>query len=137
MHKLEDLVSDDIKLSIKDPYCIIFDGHAIIQILPQSSTLRTTFRQMADRFMCYIVNGSKSARHIHVVFDTYKENSIKNQTRLKRGQILENKKVHNRPDAAILKDWKSFLSVGKNKQGSHTTGKTGKVRELDTGRSRP
>ena len=30
-----------------------------------------------------------------------------------------------------------FHNGSNNKQGSHTTGKTGKVRELDTGRSRP
>ena len=119
MHKLEGLLTDSSTHFIPDCDCIIFDGHAVIQMLQAPTALRNSFRQMAERFFRHIVLSKQKYRgikQIHIVFDSYLPNSIKSQTRQKRGEESGNNQVHIRPEAAIPKDWQKFLSVGRNKE---------------------
>jgi hypothetical protein len=125
MHKLEELLPENIR-DLDSADCVIFDGHAIIQMLPfPASTENATFKDMAAHFMNFVHSvartvGARTLGQIHVVFDRYLPKSIKSQTRQKRGDfaafdadtagnyhvVLEGK-VHANKDV--------FLSRSKNK----------------------
>ena len=64
--------------------CRIYDGNAVIQMLPGPSGV-DTYQDMASRFFGYILNSSGGALVMHIVFDKYLPDSIKNQNREKRG----------------------------------------------------
>jgi len=117
MTMLEDLLPNKIT-QIHKADTMIFDGMAIVQSLqPHSEHL--TFKNMAENFMNHSL---KLARHvtnvknIHIVFDRYRNNSLKTQTRNRRGDRAASSAIHIHGDLAIPKDWKSFLSIGKNKE---------------------
>ena len=88
MEKLEFLL--DPTLIVKDidaVDAIIFDGMAVIQMLkPVVSPVKTTYSDLASIFWSYVLNKSQGINTIHVVFDRYFENSLKSQTREKRGE---------------------------------------------------
>ena len=94
--------------------CVIFDGMAIIQMLkPVSSLIKPTFRDLAHMFWTHILNKSEGISAVHVVFDRYLENSIKTQTREKRGdQSLLTANIQ--PHMKVL-DLKKLLASSKSK----------------------
>ena len=110
MCKLESLLENKI-VSIKSADCIIFDAMATIQMLPlPTQTLKISFSDMAKQFLQCILQCSRaiqSVTQIHIVFDRYKENSLKLQTRQKRGDTGA---------SPIPKEWKKFLARGENKE---------------------
>ena len=119
MHKLETLHEGKIT-SVQSPDCIIFDAMAIIQMLPTPSKPgKVTFLDMAEQFLHHILQASraeKSIDQIHIVFDRNDENSLKQQTRQKRGDTGIQHKIHIQSEIAIPKEWKKFLTRGENKE---------------------
>jgi hypothetical protein len=72
---------------------------------------------MAQKFFSHIMHkrlsiGGNDITQLHVVFDKYNEDSIKNMTLEKCGQ-MDGHSYHVLPDVAIPQNWKQFL--GKNK----------------------
>jgi len=86
MHKLESLIPGDKITAVNNVDSIIFDGHAVIQMMPQPTHMMT-FNELANVFMRYIINSSKAvgSTQTHIVFDQYYETSIKQAVREKRG----------------------------------------------------
>ena len=80
---------------------ILFYGHAIIQSLPTSHLPKSTFKDMADACMSHIMSHSINTASLQVVFDRYLENSIKRQTREKRGASHSAQVYHIQLDVAI------------------------------------
>lgn len=119
MHKLESLHENKI-VSVQSADCIIFDAMAIIQMLPMPTrTLKVTFIDMAKQFLQYVLHSSRaihSVAQIHIVFDRYEENSLKLQTRQKRGDTGTSHKIHIQAEIPIPKEWKKFLARGENKE---------------------
>ena len=97
MRKLESLLANKI-VSIQSADCIIFDAMATIQMLPlPTQTLTISFSAMAKQFLRCILQCSRavqSVNQIHIVFDRYKESSLKLQTRQKRGDTGASHKIH-------------------------------------------
>ena len=91
MCKLESLLENKT-VSIQSADCIIFDAMATIQMLAlPTQTLEISFSDMAKQFLQYILQCSRaiqSVTQIHIVFDRYKENSLKLQTPKKNAVIL-------------------------------------------------
>lgn len=122
MHKLEEIVTDEIKRKLEVPVdAVIFDGHAVIQALPPPpcSPLQATFLDVAKGFHSYIKGASKNisttVTQVHVVFDRYLENSIKSQTREARSAGKSKRTYKVRGEAKVPPDWKQFLAVAENK----------------------
>ena len=122
MHKLEELIPGDKVTAIPSCDAVVFDGHASIQMLGAPTSLgKISFKDMAGRFISHILHSSTttSATHVkqvHVVFDKYVEDSIKAQTRAKRGE-RQGQIYHIKGDGPIPQNWKQFLSDGQNKAG--------------------
>ncbi len=99
----------------------MIDGHAAIQMLGTPPSLgKTSFRDMAERFLSHVLQRSTSTspevnQQVHVVFDKYLEDSIKAQTRGKRGEG-QGHLYQVRADVAIPPNWKQFLTHGANKR---------------------
>ncbi|KAH3897357.1 hypothetical protein DPMN_021545 [Dreissena polymorpha] len=116
MHKIEGLLTDVLH-DIEKPDTIIFDGTAIIQSIVIQSE-QSTFKDMTTLFENYIVSTSrkyKSVQQIHIIFDTYSENSLKEETRRRRGDYESSSKVHVHSNLKIPTTWKKFLSSLANK----------------------
>lgn len=54
---------------------------------------------------------------IHAIFDKYEEDSIKSQTREKRGALASAQVHHIMLEVAAPRNWKQFLLRGMNKAG--------------------
>ena len=72
-----------------------------------------TFLLVAERV--FEVVASTGSRHIHVVFDVYRELSIKNVERLKRVSTSDGVHYKNLLPAYKVKSWNKVLSVTANK----------------------
>ena len=84
LHKLEELVTYDILKADPEADCLILDGHAIIQQLPESTSVHVIFSEKACKFMDHVLHLTKSATSIHIVFYKFEKNSIKEHTWVKR-----------------------------------------------------
>lgn len=92
--------------------CKIFDGAAVVHALPTATV--TTFNSYAEEiFIPFIVSHLQSTKRVDIVWDKYKENSIKNTTREKRGKGQRRKVTE---DTKIPANWKGFLQDNSNKK---------------------
>ena len=115
MQKLEDLIPGEKVTSIDPSDAIIFYGHALIQILLLPGGMeKVTFRDRALNILSQM-HGSGIVQQIHVVFDRYNVDSIKNTTREKCSAGTHAQKYHVQLGGEVPKTWKVFLSQGENK----------------------
>ena len=91
----------------------VIDGavHVVVQMLNPKTA--STFREyVATVFIPYVTSQLQSAQRIDIIWDTYKDDSLKSCTRDRRGSGA-------RPRVAlsvkIPPNWKSFLRVNENK----------------------
>ena len=78
VEKLEGLTEPETVLrSVKDVDSIVFDGMAIIQMLPvPTSAAKSTYDGMASLFWKHVLCVSEGIPAEYVVFDRYLENSL-------------------------------------------------------------
>lgn len=115
LEKLEGLVRNETVPSVIEGVdCIVFDGMAIVQILQPPSGSKPTYQQMAANLWKYILSCSQGIQNVHVVFDRYVSNSLKTQTRQKRGETLGSAPVAIQQHMQIG-DWKRLLTSGRSK----------------------
>ena len=62
-------------------HAAIIDGMAAIQ---KAKANGSTFQQVADKLLQFIISGSRLAHCIDIVFDVYRDSSIKNAERVRR-----------------------------------------------------
>lgn len=108
IHKLEDKVEP--LQNISGEHAMIFDGMAYVQ---QSQITNKTFGQLAMDLLIRILSAGARAARIDVVFDEYRDLSIKNveRSRRSRGQLLFKRIL----STAEIKQWGLFLSSNENK----------------------
>lgn len=88
----------------------IIDGAVIVQILEPG--MATTFKEYADfMFKPYILKQLEAVQRVDVVWDVYREDSLKSTTRERQGTGTRRRVTSSK----LLKNWKSFLHVGDNK----------------------
>ena len=97
--------------------CVIIDGPALIQSIgrPDSSL---TFGDLADVFSASVMkNFSTCCIRVDVLFDRYKELSIKSSTREQRARNSRPIRcvIHNR-EVKLPYSWKQFISLPSNKE---------------------
>jgi len=90
----------------------IIDGMSLVQKLAVGG--QTTFRMIASSLLSMALRESPQSKRIDIVFDTYREISIKNAERSIRGQV-PGVQFSDIRAAQLVKQWKKFLSEVKNK----------------------
>lgn len=106
--------------SLSKADCLIIDGHAEIRALPGPPLNgRATFRDMATKFSQHVLKDAQYmfAMNVHVIFDRYMEDSIKRQSREKRGDFASAGQIQIvLPSAPAPNNWNDFLKIGYNKE---------------------
>ena len=80
LHKLEKKL-DPVE-SLQSDYVNVIDGMAFIKKLIVKSN--ATFEETSEKLLDEILKTRKNASQIHIVFDVYKTDSIKNAERIRR-----------------------------------------------------
>jgi len=95
---------------IPQPCGRIFDGMVMVQKIRGD---QKTFAQLANSMMSMVLHEGTNSQRIDVVFDVYRNNSIKNHKREKRGSESGHKVRNFKTDK--IHQWRTFLSNSKNK----------------------
>ena len=108
LHKLEGTVSP--LSSVSGEYTFIVDGMACVR---QIKVAKMKYGQFAITLLRYIIGLAKTAERIDVVFDVYKDISIKDVERNRRshGEL----KLSQIVSSADIKQWSQVLSSNENK----------------------
>ena len=91
--------------SIPQPSVCVIDGMALVQRLKGD---QKTFAAVAETLLCRVLNEGGSSDRIDVVFDDYREKSIKNAERENRGEGSGSEYRNIQADHKI-KQWRKFL----------------------------
>jgi hypothetical protein len=90
---------------------VIIDGAVAVQML-NPGTART-FQEYSDTvFKPYITKQLEHAKRVDIIWDVYKDDSLKSGTREKRGKGTRRRVL---PSTTIPRDWHLFLRVDENK----------------------
>ena len=90
---------------------IILDGAVVVQML--QPTAASTFEEYFDSVVAlYILRQLEDVKRLDIVWDVYKDGSLKKVTREKRGSGQRKKILLS---TRIPSDWKGFLRVVENK----------------------
>ena len=99
--------------TIKDVDSIVVDAMAIIQMVAvPTSAAKPTYDGMASLFWKHVLCVSEGIPAVHVVFDGYLLNSMKSQTREKRGDDMSRLTSVHIKGKMNIPDWKSSLVNG-------------------------
>ena len=90
---------------------MVLDGAVAVQML-NPRTARTFQEYFDTVFMPYITKQMENVKRLDIVWDVYKDNSLKAGIREKRGKGICRRVL---PSTAIPSDWHSFLRVNENK----------------------
>ena len=83
---------------------------AVVKKLKVKSNV--TFKEMSEKLLDEILKTSRNESQIHVVFDVYKTDSIKNKKRIRSSGQLHFRTI---VASQKIKQWNQFLSSGDNK----------------------
>lgn len=116
LEKLESLLdSNSYSMTASSPVdCYVYDAMAVVQMIQPQSGVKTTYQMMAASFWKYILAHRQGAKQVHVLFDRYIPDSLKNQTRLVRGETLSSGPVAIQSNM-LIGDWKRVMSSTKSK----------------------
>ena len=106
---LDDLSPSQTK--IHDATCIVLDGAAIKQLMKPAAA-KTFDEYVQQVFIPCIYSQLRSMSRVDLVWDTYKDDSLKGTARAKRRKGVRRRVVGN---AAAPGNWQNFLRVDSNK----------------------
>ena len=118
LEKLEKLIQpESVVRTVSEKDTFVSDGMAIIQMLQApASVAKPMYNDMASLFWKYSLSASGGVQNIHVVFDRYIENSLKLQTREKRGEDLSRSTPAHIQGKMNIPDWESSLASSRFKR---------------------
>ena len=97
------------------PSCLIIDGQALVFSIGKAENC-STFGHLADKFIESVMWQGRSYGRIDVVFDRYRVNSIKENTRSRRTKNLKPiRKLIEHRDVPLPQNWSNFLASPENK----------------------
>ena len=95
--------------------CLIIDGQALVCALRKPKGIKT-FGQLADIFVHSVLSQGHQYARIDVVFDRYRVNSIKENTRNRRTKTKKAiRKMINGRDIPLPENWDNFMACKENK----------------------
>ena len=97
--------------TIPEPSATIIDGMSFVQKMKGNDQ---TFSQLAESVLTHILHEGVMSHRIDVVFDTYREDSIKNAERSNRG-TTRGTQLRNMASAHRIQQWRKFLCSSPNK----------------------
>ena len=97
---------------IPQPSACMIDAMALVQRLKGD---HKTFSAVAKSLLCLVLHEGSNSKRIDVIFDVYKENSIKNAEREKRAAEFGNE-FRNIQSEHKVQQWRKFLLNAKNKK---------------------
>ena len=97
--------------TIPEPSATIIDGMSLVQKMKGNDQ---TFSQLAESVLTHILHEGVRSHRIDVVFDTYREDSIKNDERSNRGSTT-GIQFRNMAPGHRVQPWRKFLSNSANK----------------------
>jgi len=111
---LEQASNKEVKLvgNDQDITCMVLDGAAIVHML-NPGTSETFSDYCINVFEPYVDNLLRSVKRIDIVFDCYRANSLKADTRESRGS---GQKIVVQMDTKFPRKFKEFLTVNENKE---------------------
>ena len=108
---LKDVVTSQERTNNPDVQVIILDGSATVDMVRPGYT-KTFFDYASQVFLPYIVSLAQHASRVDVDWDKYHPESLKAETRSKRGTGVRRGVA---PSTAIPGKWKEFLRIDENK----------------------
>lgn len=98
------------------PSTLVIDGQAFVMTLGQPSDCNT-FREYADKFVRALLAFGKHFQRIDIIFDRYRDMSIKSTTRQKRTRgYTPIRRAIEDGSVPLPKNWSNFLALEKNKE---------------------
>ena len=109
---LEDVIEehDDTTPSVE---VVVLHGPAIVHML-KPAVARTLREYAQDMFLPYVEHKLDKTQRVDVMWDDYRPDSLKAQTRDMRGKGIRRRVEPNRPNA-VPKNWAEFLRNNENK----------------------
>lgn len=106
---------ETIDITSKESASIIIDGQALVVAIGKPDNAKT-FGDLADVFVRTVLKKGEQFARIDVVFDRYRDISIKAKTREKRTKTIKpiRRKIEHR-DVPLPASWNNFISLGDNK----------------------
>ena len=102
-------------IKLEGTSCLIIDGHALIQAIGRPAGTKT-FGELADIFVCSVMQSRFHSGRIDIVFDRYYSTSIKSNTRKKRSKSSRPiRKVVNDESVPLPINWENFIALVENK----------------------
>lgn len=117
---LRHILEDDLGLAqlpkTSRPTCVVIDAMAVVQAIGKPVGA-TTFGDLADSFSKSILSHFKAATRVDVVFDQYRNNSIKSGTRTRRAGVKGRsiRRVIEGRTVPLPTQWQGFISMSANK----------------------
>ena len=111
LHCLESLISVE-NVSAPTTYVIILDAAAIVNMLRPGNA--KTFKDYADNILLpYIQSKLQNVSRLDVIWDVYRPDRLKAETRSKRGKGIR-RRVE---ESSVIpkKNWQAFLRIDENK----------------------
>ncbi|KAK5894619.1 hypothetical protein CesoFtcFv8_011293 [Champsocephalus esox] len=100
---------------LQEPSCLASDGQALVMALGKPPDT-TTFGDYANKFAETVLKMGEKYQRVDVVFDRYRDKSIKTGTRRKRKQRHRPVRREIVNDSVPLPaDWSSFMALEENK----------------------
>jgi len=98
--------------SIPNDCAFIIDGMSLVQKVVD---VPETFGLLAEKLLHLIIANAGQCKRIDVVFDVYRDKSIKNSERTRRSKSAKAKTYLHITATHRITDWRSFLTSGHNK----------------------
>jgi len=98
--------------AIPQPSACVINGMALVQRLKDD---QKSFAAIAETLLCMVLNEGATSDRVDVVFDDYRDESIKNAERENRGEGSGGEYRNIQADHKV-KQWRRFLCSSKNKQ---------------------
>lgn len=116
---LADMIIANIKIpssiELQGTSCLIIDGQALVVALGRPTEAKT-FGDFANIFTQTVLKAGSSFDRVDVVFDRYREQSIKASTREKRTKTCQPiRRLVEGPDVPLPANWNNFLALPENK----------------------
>ena len=110
---MEVLTKDFSPLDTIPPHsALVIDGMSIVQKVVHAPD---TFGQLGEKLLSNILAEGRAHGRIDVVFDVYREMSIKNSERSRRTNSKKTTSFQSLTPSHKIKDWRGFLTSGSNK----------------------
>ena len=102
-------------IDLHESSCLIIDGQALVNEIGKPAD-DVTFGDLANTFVTSVLQIGTRYQRVDIVFDRYRDASIKSKTRIRRTKTARpiRRVIENR-DVPLSKSWSNFIALPENK----------------------